>query len=248
MIVLLHGFAGAPASWDAVVERLPRGVAVRRPTLPGHAGRPVPRGGFEAAVAALAHELSDVAPGAHLVGYSLGARVALALLGGGSPRVARATLVGVHPGLTDPAERRARAAWDASWAETIEREGVSAFVRRWEQLPVFDGQSDAARRAQRDVREAHDAAGLAASMRTLGLSAMPNLWERLPGIDVPVTLVSGARDARFAALARRMAARLPCARVRRVAGAGHNPLVERPAALARLLSEEAHGRPVPVVA
>jgi 2-succinyl-6-hydroxy-2,4-cyclohexadiene-1-carboxylate synthase len=54
---------------------------------------------------------------------------------------------------------------------------------------------------------------------------------------MPVTLVSGALDARFTALARELAARIPFASHRAIAGCGHNPLLERPDELAALLAE-----------
>jgi pimeloyl-ACP methyl ester carboxylesterase len=47
---------------------------------------------------------------------------------------------------------------------------------------------------------------------------------------VPVTLIAGARDEKFAALARRMHALLPRAELRLIEGAGHAPHLENPPA------------------
>src|SRR5580765_6584961 len=84
--VLLHGFAGDPASWDDVP------VAGERIALPGH-GRPV-LGSWDENLAALEVAGCDVA-----IGYSLGARVALGLVVAGL--VPRAILVSVNPGIAD---------------------------------------------------------------------------------------------------------------------------------------------------
>jgi 2-succinyl-6-hydroxy-2,4-cyclohexadiene-1-carboxylate synthase len=66
---------------------------------------------------------------------------------------------------------------------------------------------------------------------------MAPLWDALEGIRVPVDLVAGGLDPTYCEIARRMAARLPRARVAIIDGAGHNVLLERPDALAALLEE-----------
>jgi pimeloyl-ACP methyl ester carboxylesterase len=71
----------------------------------------------------------------------------------------------------------------------------------------------------------------------MGTGALPSLRERLPELGCPVTLVVGERDAKFRAIAGRMAERLPQGEVVLVPGAGHAAQLERPdlvaAALAR---------------
>jgi len=52
---------------------------------------------------------------------------------------------------------------------------------------------------------------------------------------VPVTLVVGERDAKFHAIAERMAAALPRPEIVVVPGAGHAAQLEQPAAVAALL-------------
>ena len=61
---------------------------------------------------------------------------------------------------------------------------------------------------------------------------MTPLWDRLPQLAMPVTLVVGERDEKFRAIAERMAAALPDARVAVVDGAGHAAQLERPEAVA----------------
>jgi pimeloyl-ACP methyl ester carboxylesterase len=61
---------------------------------------------------------------------------------------------------------------------------------------------------------------------------MTPLWDRLPQLAIPVTLVVGERDAKFHAIAERMAAALPDARLEMVRGAGHAVQLERPDAVA----------------
>lgn len=227
MHVLLHGFTGAPCSWDAVRERL-SGPAVA-PALPGHGGAHV--AGWEEAVDRIAAR----AAGAHLVGYSLGARLALGVLVRHPGLVRRATLIGVNPGVDD---RAARVRWEDALADRLEADGLGAFVAHWEQLPMWASQArlpEATRAAQRRVRMGHDPGGLAHSLRALGLGRMPDLRPALPTLDTPVALVVGGEDDRFRAVAEQMAAVMPTARVHVVAGVGHNVVLEAPEALARLL-------------
>jgi 2-succinyl-6-hydroxy-2,4-cyclohexadiene-1-carboxylate synthase len=242
-LVLLHGFTGSPLSWAAVARALPAGGAVVAPSLPGHHPElPVARGfaaNVERMAEILAEILADLAQPCHLVGYSLGARVALGLALGHGHLVARLTLIGGHPGLSSEAERARRRAADQAWIACLRERGTGEFARAWQAQPLFDSQAShpAAMREQHAIRAAHDPAALAKSLEHMGLGVMPDHGARVAGLAMPVTLVSGALDDRFTALARDLAARIPIASHRVIAGCGHNPLLERPDELAALLAE-----------
>ena len=64
---------------------------------------------------------------------------------------------------------------------------------------------------------------------------MPCYAERLQSVAHPVRLVVGELDAKFRALGDDMARCLPQARLDVVPSAGHNVVLERPAALAALI-------------
>lgn len=227
MRVLLHGFTGAPAAWDRVRARLD-GPSVA-PPLPGHGGPPV--AGWDEAV----DRLAGLCDGAHLVGYSLGARLALGMLVRHPHRPRRVTLIGVNPGVDD---REARLDWEASLVRILERDGLGAFVRHWEALPLWASQArlpDDVLARQRALRLSHSPDGLAHALRALGLGVMPDLRPALPAVRVPVDLVVGGLDAKFLALARAFADACPAARVIVVPDVGHNVVLEAPEALARIL-------------
>jgi 2-succinyl-6-hydroxy-2,4-cyclohexadiene-1-carboxylate synthase len=152
------------------------------------------------------------------------------------PDLVRAlVLVGASPGLADGAERAARVAADQALASAIERDGVAAFLDRWLAQPLFATlPAEAAGRAE---RLANPPEGLAAALRQLGTGAQAPLWDRLDGLGMPVLLIAGALDAKFADLAGRMAAAIgPGARVELVEGAGHAAHLERPAEVAGLVA------------
>ena len=241
-IALLHGFAGAPESFDELAARLPADRRVVAFALPGHdPAAPIdPRGGFEGAASRLAAAVAALGRGVTLCGYSLGARLALAAALLRPEIAAEIVLVGANPGLADPAARAARAAWDAEWAARLRAEGIEAFVAAWEALPLFAAQRtlpDETRAAQRALRLAHDAAALAAAMETLGLAAMPDYAPRLAELAAPTTLVVGGLDAKFRALAAAAAPSLRRGRFVVVPGVGHNVVLEAPASLAALLAD-----------
>ncbi len=180
-------------------------------------------------------------PPAHLVGYSMGARVGLGLLVRHADLFASATLIGVNPGLAAANERSARAEQDEKWARLLEREGLDSFVAAWEGRPLFATQAGLPARVlrrQRRIRQGHDPAGLARSLRVLGLGVMPDWGPALERLEMPVRLVVGGRDARFRALAGPMAERLSRARITVVPDVGHNVVLEDPTATAALIRED----------
>jgi pimeloyl-ACP methyl ester carboxylesterase len=75
-------------------------------------------------------------------------------------------------------------------------------------------------------------AGLAAALRGLGTGVMEPLWDQLPRLEIPVTLIVGERDEKFRALAAQMLERLPNATLSVIEGAGHAAQLEDPAAVA----------------
>ncbi len=240
-LVLLHGFAGRGDDFAPVVAELAPSRTVVAANLPGHDRlTPVaPERGFAGVVGDLAAafealSLRDI----HIAGYSLGARVALALLLERPRLFRRGSLIGVNPGLSSDAERSERAQSDARWAELLRREGMAEFLRQWEAQPLFASQADlpaGVREAQRARRLVLDPRQLASALETLSLAAMPDFWPRLAGLEVPVQLVAGERDGKFRAIAEAALQLAPRSELHVVRGAGHNVVLERPGELAALL-------------
>lgn len=238
-LVFVHGFLGRPSSWDAVRDGLrlnPSDIAL---SLPGHGPTPwtPPQDTFDSAVDALTAKIPTVPP-RWLVGYSMGARIALRMLVRHPERFVGATLIGCHPGLSSAEERHGRIIEDEGYAEKLMADGIERFVQEWEDRPLF-----ATRRAlPANVREAHRRRaldhtpnGASWAMRTLGLGRMPSCLESLPDMHLPLQLVAGSEDSKFQALAREMAAVIPQATLHVVAGSGHDVPTENPLAVAELL-------------
>ena len=236
--VFLHGFLGDAGAWERVRAALPAHAAFL-PALLGHGEDGGDAETFTDEVDRLARRIESAGMrGAHLVGYSLGARVALGLLVRHPRLFSRATLIGANPGLPGAAARSERIAADERWAERLTPAGLPAFLAAWEAQPVLALHRpipDAIRAQMRARRLRHDPAGLAKSLRVLGLGQMPDFTPALAGIPVFVHLVAGARDDKFVALSQAMLPRLPRARLTLVPGAGHNVPLEAPEPLAAAL-------------
>lgn len=174
-------------------------------------------------------ELLEAAPpGAALVAYSMGGRIALEAAGREPRRFGPIVLVGATPGIEDPGERRDRMSADDELAAWMERATIEQVVERWERQPIFETQSPRLVAAQRPGRLSHDPARLAALLRSASPGRVPHRWERLP---VPLLAIAGELDERYAAIARRIG------RARIVPGAGHAAHLEQPERVAALLRE-----------
>lgn len=245
-MVLLHGMLQLPVSFRPLLAARPAEVrdwAVSAPRLPGHGVDPfgLEHETFEDAVTALAARLPRSID--RLCGYSLGARLALGLLRV-RPDIGEVLAIGPQLGLLDLGERAARCAWEDEMAARVTRDGVPSFAQHWEGLPVFEGQGRLpaeVQAAQREVRRAHEARGLSWAFRVLGSGRMPPLHDLVARHAARVTLITGARDRKFAAIADGAAARFGVRHVE-IPEAGHNVPLEAPTALWRAILERSSRR------
>jgi 2-succinyl-6-hydroxy-2,4-cyclohexadiene-1-carboxylate synthase len=222
-LVLLHGFTQTRQSWRRTVQALAGRYRALAPDLPGHGQAMHRTASFDAATAyvrALAPERFTLA------GYSMGGRIALHAAFSLEPE--RLILIGAGPGLESAEERAARHAADDALAARIETIGIEPFAAEWGAQPLFAGQPERVRAAAYADRLRNTPRGLASALRGLGTGVMEPLWDRLPALAIPVTLIVGERDEKFRAIAERMRERLPDARVVVVPGTGHAPQLEAP--------------------
>lgn len=242
-VVILHGFTGSSES----VADLANGLVDRHRTLRidliGHGESDAPTDVANYTLECCVDQVADViaqlaTPPVHVIGYSLGSRVALGLCAWRPEFVESATLIGTRAGFTVAEERAQRCRDDEALALRIERDGIAAFVERWIALPLFASQARlgperlAAAREQRLNNRAH---GLANSLRGMGAGAQPPLHSELRGFAAPVRLVVGSEDAKFRALAGPLTRVLTNARIETIPAAGHAAHLENPVAFLRLV-------------
>jgi 2-succinyl-6-hydroxy-2,4-cyclohexadiene-1-carboxylate synthase len=232
-LVFLHGFTQTHHHWHEcahlIAKMLGDDPALVFVDLPGHGLSGADRLTIEQA----APQLVTLAGRGTYVGYSMGARHALAAACAGAPEIERLVLIGGTAGLRDPAEREARVAEDEAKARRLESIGVEAFVEEWLVQPMFEGLSigDSDRRH----RLLNTVEGLAASLRFAGTGAQQPLWGALAGVQIPVLVLAGERDAKFTAIGQHMAQAMSNARFAAIRNAGHAPHTEQPRATAELI-------------
>lgn len=250
-LLLLHGFTGSAETWRPLVSRMRRRWRTVAVDLPGHGRSSSPRDSARYALPRLADDLSHALDAlsidrAAVLGYSLGGRAALHFSVRHPRRVSSLVLESASMGIADPLERRARAASDAELAAFIEREGIDAFVTRWERLPLWDSQAALpadTRAALRAQRLRNTPYGLANSLRGAGAGATGALTDELRTIEAPTLLIAGALDGKYVAAAKHMGGAIPGARVKIVENAGHAVHLERPEEFGGLVGEFLLDRP-----
>lgn len=233
-VVLLHGFSQTQASWDVVGEALAADHEVVSVDLPGHGGSAAERLDLPATATAVA----EVGGTGAYVGYSMGGRVALRVALDHPDVVDHLVLVSSTAGIRDDAERAKRRASDDGLASTIEREGVATFLEHWMAQPLFAGLVPS--EAHMAARLTNTPAGLASSLRLAGTGTMdPAWWDELPTLGergLPVTMVVGERDAKYRAIADKLAAGIgSTAEVVVLPGVGHVGHLETPSAFLEVL-------------
>ena len=244
-VLLLHGFTGRGTSWGRHATALAARFRVVTPDLPGHGRTATPTDPSRASVERTADDLATIvarrgfAP-VHVVGYSLGARIALRLAVVRPELVRRLVLESPSAGFASEHERFERRQLDEARAARLEQHGIRAFVDEWEREPIFAGQAERLARATgaglRAVRLANRPRGLAASLRGAGQGSMEPLFDRLREVRCPTLVIAGVEDPIGCRRADSIAAGIANARLALVAGAGHAPHLERPTAFRRIVS------------
>lgn len=123
-IVFFHGFLGRSEDWNAVCSFFPPSQCVGF-DLPGHGDSPF-----------MEHFKIDV-PYFHLVGYSMGGRIALSYAEKYPEQIASLTLMSTHPGLKTEEEKRKRLESDYEWVRLLSELPIDEFLLRWYDQSIF---------------------------------------------------------------------------------------------------------------
>ena len=216
VVTLLHGFTLNGASWDELVAKVPGRWKWIAPNLRGHGFAPTSAATMDDCAADLVALWDQLGiERSHVVGYSMGGRLALHVAARRPERLLSLLTIGAHAGLEEEA-REGRRRGDEAMAQRIEQDGLEAFVKYWSGLPLFAGlerRGPSFLAQVRAERMGNTVAGLAGSLRGMGAGVMEPLWSDLGRVSVPSTFVAGQLDHGYVASARRLAAAIPNGRV-----------------------------------
>jgi len=127
-LVFLHGFLGSPEDWLPVCSYLPPCHCIGI-ELPGHGKTPFTKNFFEA---------MPPIPHMHLIGYSMGGRLALQYAVKFPEKIASLTLLSAHCGLHSAKEKKERILIDTNWAKKMHF-CFKTFLQEWYAQPIFYG-------------------------------------------------------------------------------------------------------------
>lgn len=246
-VVLLHGFTGRGTDWSPFLRSIHKtGHTSVVVDLLGHGRSDAPadptRHAIEqqaADVAALLRRLRKYP--AVVVGYSMGARVALRLAATDPDLVRGLILESPSAGITDRKERAARVAADATLADLLDRAGLDAFLERWEAQPIFATEEHLAPAVRARIhagRRRNRPQGLSGSLRGAGQGVMEPLVDRLKTIPCPTLIVVGGLDRTGIDRSKVVASRVPKVRMVILPDLGHAAHREAPSRFRRILIDQ----------
>lgn len=227
-ILALHGFTGSGLDFRQLADhpKAPAGALWIAPDLPGHGRTGVlerSESTLDAMAAVLGHFLARSGLHVHLLGYSMGGRLALTFATQSS-FLSTVTVIGAHPGIEDEAERQQRAATDHILAQRIRDLGAPAFAEEWESMELIRSQSripEPFRTALKTRRRRQSAEGLARCLEASGTGSMRPLGNDIRAMPCPLLYLHGQDDAKFGRLGQKLAGKLSALRVAEVQGVGH---------------------------
>jgi len=245
-LLLLHGTGAATHSWAGLLPDLARDFSVVAPDLPGH-GFSAPTRSREASLPGIARAVAELARALGVTpllvaGHSAGAAVLAQMTLDGA--IDPAAVISLNGALLPFAPLTASLFTRAAWLLSA-TPGVPGLIARQaaprrsvERLIRHTGSSLAPAQVERYHALVCTPGHIKAALDMMAHWDLPALQRRLPGMQVPLHLVACANDRTVPpSQARRLAARLPRARLWEIPHLGHLGHEEDPARFAGLIRD-----------
>ena len=180
VVVLLHGFMQSSASWNDLACLLQEHYCVYALDFIGHgqsdASLNPERYSYEDMASSVDYFIREVlhVSQVHLVGYSMGGRIALSLIASSCDVLASVVLESCNLGCANEEERTEAAKRNQSWVHRLRFDGMEAFVEYWEDLPLFKTQKELGyHKVLHASRASNNPACMALCLEGAGKQAMP---------------------------------------------------------------------------
>ena len=208
-LLILHGFLGSCEDFSGVLPLLSEHFYCILPDLSGHGKTTTFSGGYcfaETARSLITLLNSLHIERSHLLGYSMGGRIALYLAITYPHRIAQTILESASPGLRTAQERQARIEKDDALAHQLETLPLPEFLTRWYSNSLFESlhQHPQVFAEMLQRRQRNHPKQLAQALRGLGTGQQPSLWESVYSISGSLMLMVGAKDHKFVDICHQM--------------------------------------------
>lgn len=204
-LVLLHGFLGSKQDWDALMPSLSQHFHCVCLDLPGHGESPsvaLEQPGFVQVARLIRRTLSTLKiDHFHLLGYSLGGRIALHLAQLMPENMMSVTLESCHHGLSNEVQRAERINNDKLWDNRLQNLSIDAFLTLWYRQGVFTDLTADARVQLIERRRHNDTTALRSVYLATSLGFQQDL-SLIPNQSItPWHYFVGKNDNKFSSLA-----------------------------------------------
>lgn len=232
-LLFFHGFMGNGLEWERTISGLEGAYYSISVDLPGHGKSQFKEAhnNFEAFTHTVTEFLSvQKVETVILVGYSLGGRLALQFAHLWPQKVASLILESASPGLQGKEERNARLLHDKNMADKILTPPFSYFLEQWYKQPVFKTINARPGYAQMlKDKQKNNPQNLSHVLKAFSVAQQPNFESILILNKMPVLLICGAEDAKYASSYRALKYQNPSLLLNIVPGCSHNVHFEAPA-------------------
>ncbi|XP_062111267.1 protein PHYLLO, chloroplastic isoform X2 [Humulus lupulus] len=212
ILIFLHGFLGTSEDWTAIMKAVSRGARCISIDLPGHGGTQIQYHGDKNTILRTRLSIEVVADVVHsvihhitpekvtVVGYSMGARIALYMALRFTDKVNGAVVISGSPGMKNEAARKIRRAIDDSRAQSLVSYGLDIFLETWyagqlwnrlREHPKFNQIVGSRRNHHKDVR------CLAKVLSNSSIGRQLPLWDDLNRSKTPLLIIVGEKDEKF---------------------------------------------------
>ena len=237
-LVCFHGFSESGSTWDDIEVS---GYRLIRIDSMGHgrSARPMELQPYELPqILSDLHRVIYAVAGERyaLMGYSMGARLALVYALEYPQEVSHLVLESGSVGIEDRVERQDRYVADQGLAERIRAHDITWFSETWAKLEIFKTQQGLPTKVQQQIRGRrllNSPHALAFTLEGSGQGSMPYVGHRLPELTMPVCYISGELDAKYTVIGARYFGDVH----RIVSQVGHNVHVEAPEAYRQILKQ-----------
>ncbi|XP_073113105.1 protein PHYLLO, chloroplastic isoform X4 [Elaeis guineensis] len=217
-VVYLHGFLGTSQDWVPIMKAISSTARCISIDLPGHGESQVQWDmdksskqklniSVEAVADILMKLICDITSGGViLVGYSMGARIALYMALKYNEKINGAVIISGSPGLRDKAARRIRSAQDEARAHFLLAHGLQYFLDIWYAGSLWKSLRDHPHFNEivRNRAKHSDIQALAKVLSDLSIGKQLSLWEDLKHCQKPLLFIAGDKDIKFRDISKQM--------------------------------------------